>query len=173
MGYPTAEMEPLLESVSSLLVDTASTLSIAESTSGGLISAALLSLNGASKWYRGGAVLYTLEARSEFAGWTEEDTRNYRGPTEDVASTLAVNVREKLNSTYTIGEAGVAGPHSLVRSLPPGLTCISIAREDGPPVTKTIMTGSRDRALNMQAFAEESLKLLRDVLLAKKEGHKL
>lgn len=78
MGYPTAEMEPLLESVSSLLVDTASTLSIAESTSGGLISAALLSLNGASKWYRGGAVLYTLEARSEFAGWTEEDTRNYR-----------------------------------------------------------------------------------------------
>lgn len=149
MAYPTQELQPLLESVAALLVDTGSSVSIAESTTGGLISAALLSLNGASEWYRGGAVLYTLEARSEFAGWTEEDTRNYRfvalvehaprlffsvflpscakkplfpfsrGPTEDVASTLAVNVRERLNSTYTIGEAGVAGPMSRVRSLPP------------------------------------------------------
>jgi nicotinamide mononucleotide (NMN) deamidase PncC len=105
MSYPSESMQPLLQSIAKLLVETSSTLSVAESTSGmfqgkgmklnmlahplpsfmsgalsigGLISAALLSLDGASAWYKGGTVLYTLEARSEFCGWTEEDTKEYR-----------------------------------------------------------------------------------------------
>jgi hypothetical protein len=47
---------------------------------------------------------------------------------------------------------------------------LAIARDDGPPVTKTVLTGSRDRMLNMHAFAEEALKLLEDVLLKSQQG---
>ncbi|UZJ57025.1 hypothetical protein CBS101457_006345 [Exobasidium rhododendri] len=203
MSYPSESLQPLLKSIAELLVESSTTVSIAESTSGmflptsrttpeslkacplpppscthiatkgGLVSAALLSVEGAASWYKGGTVLYTLEARSEFCGWTEEDTKDYHGPTEDVASKLALGVKERLNSTYCIGEAGVAGPISRVRSLPPGLTCLSIARDDGPPVTKTIMTGSRDRLLNMHAFAHEALKLLEEVLLKSKQESRL
>ncbi|MCO5549522.1 hypothetical protein L7F22_002994 [Adiantum nelumboides] len=119
MSYPTPELQPLLEEIGSLLNETGQTLAIAESTTGGLLSAALLSVNGAAGWYKGGAVLYTLDARSEYAGWTKEDLENYRGPTEDVASTLANGVKKRLNATLCIGEAGIAGPMSPSRRLPP------------------------------------------------------
>jgi nicotinamide mononucleotide (NMN) deamidase PncC len=77
---------------------------------GGLISAALLSYPGASKIYKGGLTIYTLEIRSAFAGWTDDDTKNYRGPTPDIVSKLAKNVRDKLEATYCIFESGTAGP---------------------------------------------------------------
>jgi nicotinamide mononucleotide (NMN) deamidase PncC len=93
-----------------------------------------------------------------------------RGPTEDVASTLALGVKNKLNATMCIGEAGIAGPMSPSRRLPPGLTCLAIARDDGPAITKTVMTGVRDRIVNMHAFAEEALKLLHETLTKDKQS---
>lgn len=78
MSYPAPDWQPLLEDIGALLNETGQTLAIAESTTGGLLSAALLSVNGAAGWYKGGAVLYTLDARSQYAGWTEEDVANYR-----------------------------------------------------------------------------------------------
>lgn len=77
---------------------------------GGIISASLLSVPGASKYYRGGLTLYTLESRIQFAGWTEDTKKSYNGPNKDVVSGLAKNVREKLGSTYCLSESGTAGP---------------------------------------------------------------
>ena len=77
---------------------------------GGIISAALLSTPGASKIYKGGLTLYTLESRVAFAGWTQENIQAYRGPTEDVVKGLADNVRGTLGATYCICESGTAGP---------------------------------------------------------------
>ena len=77
---------------------------------GGIISASLLSVPGASKFYRGGLTLYTLESRIQFAGWTEENKKNYNGPNAEVVSGLAKNVRGKLGSTYCLCESGTAGP---------------------------------------------------------------
>lgn len=78
MSFPSTELQPLLEEIGALLHESGNTLAIAESTTGGLISAALLTVNGAAGWYKGGAVLYTLDARSEYAGWTKEDVEKYR-----------------------------------------------------------------------------------------------
>lgn len=77
---------------------------------GGIISASLLSTPGASKIYKGGLTLYTLESRIAFAGWTEDTIKAYKGPTEDVVKTLAENVRNTLKATYCICESGTAGP---------------------------------------------------------------
>ena len=77
---------------------------------GGIISAALLSTPGASSFYKGGLTLYTLESRIAFAGWTQENIQNYKGPTPDVVKGLAENVKKKLGSTYTVCESGTAGP---------------------------------------------------------------
>ena len=77
---------------------------------GGIISASLLSTPGASSFYKGGLTLYTLESRIAYAGWTQENIQNYKGPTPDIVKGLAENVREKLGSTYTICESGTAGP---------------------------------------------------------------
>lgn len=77
---------------------------------GGLISSTLLSLPGASTFYRGGLTLYTLESRIAFAGWTQDDIKAYTGPTEEVVKGLAENVREKLAADFCICESGTAGP---------------------------------------------------------------
>ena len=77
---------------------------------GGIISASILSTPGASKIYKGGLTLYTLESRIAFAGWTEETVKTYKGPTEDVVKKLAENVRGTLGATYCICESGTAGP---------------------------------------------------------------
>lgn len=77
-SFPPSTFSPILKRISTALVDQKATVAIAETTSGGLISAALLSTPGASAWYKGGGVLYTLESRTEWAGWTEEDTKSYK-----------------------------------------------------------------------------------------------
>jgi nicotinamide mononucleotide (NMN) deamidase PncC len=77
---------------------------------GGLISAGILSTPGASRVYKGGLTLYTLESRIAYAGWTQASIENYRGPTTDIVAGIAKHVRQTLGSTYAIGESGTAGP---------------------------------------------------------------
>ena len=74
------------------------------------MSSAILSTPGASKLYKGGLTLYTLESRVAFAGWTEANIQNYRGPTEEVVRGLAEDVRKTLGATYCLCESGTAGP---------------------------------------------------------------
>ncbi len=86
------------------------TLTHLNKAAGGIISASLLSTPGASSFYRGGLTLYTLASRIAFADWTDENIKNYKGPTPEIVAGLAENVRGKLGSTYTVCESGTAGP---------------------------------------------------------------
>ena len=108
--FPPPELRPLLDEIAKVLRDRQETVSVAETAAGGIISASILSMPGASKIYNGGLTLYTLESRIAYAGWTEDMSKEYRGPTTDVVSFLAKNVRNTLKSTYTIAESGTAGP---------------------------------------------------------------
>lgn len=105
--FPPPSLKQAAESVSSLLRSRNETISVAETAAGGLISAALLATPGASRIYKGGATLYTLESRLEFGGWTEEDIKTYSGPNPELVAGLARSVRERLGSTYTVGEVCV------------------------------------------------------------------
>ncbi|KAK3174797.1 hypothetical protein OEA41_002043 [Lepraria neglecta] len=163
--FPPASIRDLASEVSTLLKERSETVCVAETAAGGLISASLLSTPGASKIYKGGLTLYTLESRIAFAGWTEETRAAYKGPTEDVVKGLAENVRGTLGATYCVCESGTAGPTGgNTRNRTPGYVALAVATEKGTS-TKEAETGlGGDREGNMVAFAVEGLKLLRDVV---------
>lgn len=105
--FPPPALKEAAEAVATLLRERNETISVAETAAGGLISAALLATPGASRIYKGGATLYTLESRIAFAGWTQANIDNYNGPNPDLVAGLAKHVRGTLGSTYTVGEVSI------------------------------------------------------------------
>jgi len=139
-----------------------STLAIAESSTGGLISAALLAVPGASAYYRGGSVIYTLEARRELLGIRRTDVEGLEPLTEEMVARFAARAREQLGATWAIAELGVAGPTPARYGHAPGLSVLAV---DGPRrMTRTVETGSDDREANMWRFTEAALTLLAEAL---------
>ncbi|KAG1764425.1 hypothetical protein EDD22DRAFT_451958 [Suillus occidentalis] len=165
-SFPPASFKPLLNEISELLRSTSSTLAVAETTTGGLVSASLLSVAGASKFFVGGTTVYTTKPRKAWAGWTDENVANYHGPTPELVTELAANVREQMDVTYCIGEWGAAGPTVLG---PPivhvaGQTFIAVVSRESF-ATRVVNTGVTEREKNMVAFAKAALMLLKDVLV--------
>ena len=75
--FPPAPLRPLVSQIASILTERKQSVAVAETACGGLISAALLSVPGASAYYKGGLTLYTLPSRIAYAGWTEESVKGY------------------------------------------------------------------------------------------------
>jgi PncC family amidohydrolase len=156
------DLLPRAEKIGALLKQRRETIAIAESSAGGLIAAALLSVPGASAYFIGGAVFYTRKSMQELLGLTEESFKGTRGLTEPTARILARGVREGLSSTWGIAEIGAAGPAGSRYGDAAGKTCIAVVGPTERAVT--IETGSGDRTANMRAFAEASLRLLEEAL---------
>ena len=134
------------------------TVAVAESSSGGLISAALLGVPGASKYYLGGAVVYTGKARMVLMDLPREAVAGMRSASEPYALLLARTARERFGATWGISETGAAGPTGNGYGDAAGHTCIAIS---GPmEMAVTVETGESDRAANMIAFAAAALELL-------------
>ncbi|MEE8399167.1 MAG: CinA family protein [Desulfobacterales bacterium] len=139
------------------------TIAVAESTTGGLISARLLSMPGASAYFLGGTVIYTRESRKVFLGASAEKLHGVKPMTEEMAMFFAEAVREKLGATWGISELGIAGPAGPVYGYEAGSSVIAVS---GPrEAAVRINTGHNDRARNMEAFTEGACQLLRDVLM--------
>jgi nicotinamide-nucleotide amidase len=154
---------PLAEKVGALLKARGETIAIAESSTGGLVSAALLSVGGASAYFRGGGVIYTVQARQGLLDIPNPMPAPVeRASTEPYAELLATTVRSRLNADWGLGETGAAGPTGNRYGDAAGHTCIAVAG----PVTRaiTIETASDDRVSNMRAFALAALELLADAL---------
>lgn len=138
------------------------TIAVAESSSGSLISAALLSLAGASKYYLGGAVVYTGKARMQLMDLPREAVAGMRSASEPYALLLARTARERFGATWGLSETGAAGPTGNGYGDAPGHTCIALS---GPvEMAITLETGSDDRSANMRAFAAAALGLLERAL---------
>ncbi|KAL4866195.1 hypothetical protein BDV12DRAFT_173257 [Aspergillus spectabilis] len=164
--FPPSSLRPLALEVVELLKSRKETVSVAETAAGGLISASLLSVPGASAIYKGGLTVYTLESRLAFAGWTEANLKNYSGPTTEIVSGLADHTRKTLGSTYALSESGTAGPTGgTTRNRTPGYVALAVSAADGSQ-TREVERGSNNREENMVGFAEEGLKLLKEVILA-------
>ena len=151
------ELLPLAEKAGALLKARGETIAVAESSTGGLIAAALLAVPGASAYFKGGAVLYTRNAVMKLMNVGEE---RLKGHTSSEAYTLlrAQLARERLDSTWAVSEAGTAGPTGSRYGWPAGHTFIAVS---GPVErTATIETGDADRVRNMYAFATAALELL-------------
>ena len=139
------------------------TIAIAESSAGGLISASLLAVPGASAYFRGGDVIYTQQARAAF-GITAEMMAGMRASTEAYAQLLAETARLRLGTVWALAETGATGPTGNRYGDAAGHVCLSIA---GPvKMSVTIETGHGDRIANMRAFAAAALGLLEEALRA-------
>ena len=160
--FLTAEQEALAEEIATLLSERGETVAVSEGTAGGLVSAALLWVAGASRYYRGGAVLYTLASRVAFAGASPARYENYRGTTPDMLAEIAEGIRTRLDATWCIAETGLAGPTPGRSGTPPGRTTLTVAG----PITRTevVETGTTDRGENMVLFTTLALRFLRDAL---------
>jgi PncC family amidohydrolase len=157
---------PLAETIAARLVARKETVAVAESSSGGLIAAALLAVPGASAYFLGGAVVYTAAARSALVGISPADMTGLRASTEPYAAMLARRIRDAHGAIWSLAETGAAGPTGNRYGDAAGHSCIAVV---GPiERTFTLETGSGDRRANMRAFAARTLELFADALAAAK-----
>jgi len=156
------ELLPLAARVGAKLRTRNETIAVTESSAGGLISAALLAVPGASAYVLGGAVVYTGPARSALLGITPESMKGIRSSTEAYALLAARTVRERMGATWGLAETGAAGPSGNRYGDAAGHACFAIT---GPlECTLTLETGSADRLENMRMFGMRALELLDETL---------
>ena len=157
-----SELDVLGAEVGALLKERGETIAVAESSTGGLINAALVAVPGASAYYLGGGIIYTAVARDQIMGITKEDIKGMRSASEPYAKLLASRVRQKLGATWGLSETGASGPTGNRYGDAPGHACIAVS---GPmEAVITVETGSPDREANMQEFVRRALELLASCL---------
>ena len=146
------------EKIAALLKQRGETVAVAESSTGGLISAALLAQPGASAWFVGGAVVYTQTSRAALLGIDATEMAGMRPSTEPYALMFAQRMRERHATTWAIGETGATGPTGNRYGDAAGHSCIAVV---GPAIERaiTLEMGSSDRQANMRAFAARALDL--------------
>jgi PncC family amidohydrolase len=148
------------EKAAALLKARGERIAVAESSAGGLISAALLAVPGASAYFAAGGIVYTARALKGLLDVSREDivARNMRSSSEPYAAFLAETVRTRHRVEWGLSETGAAGPTGNPYGDPAGLTCFAVAG----PIAKaqTLRTGTSDRWTNMGWFAEAALELL-------------
>ena len=161
MNITLQTLSTLASDIGRQLKSRGETIAVAESSSGGLISAALLSIPGASTYFRGGGVIYTREARSALLG-LPEDVVNMRAATEGYAAIVAKAIQGKLGTTWGLCESGASGPSGNSYGDPAGHSAIAL---EGPVANRTtIRTKRNNREANMWRFADAALYLLRSSL---------
>src|SRR6266481_3604543 len=156
------ELATMAAALGALLKERKETIGVAESSAGGLISAALLAIPGASAYFLGGGVIYTQAARRGLLGVPDEAVRDIRASTEAYALLKARTVRERLGATWGLAETGASGPTGNRYGDAAGHACIAVAG----PVERviTVETGSPDREANMWRFTRAALDLLESCL---------
>lgn len=148
--------------IGALLKARGETVAVAESSAGGLISAALLTVPGASAFYIGGGVIYTARARHRLMGLGREAVEGLRSASEPYAALLAATIREQLGADWGLSETGAAGPAGNGYGDAAGHACLAV--NGASARVRTLETGDDDRLANMLAFADAALALLETAL---------
>jgi PncC family amidohydrolase len=152
------DLTALAASVAPLLKEAGHTIAVAESSAGGLISAALVAVPGASAYYLGGGVIYTLASRRGLLRISEDAMAGMRASTEAYALLKARTIRDHLGATWGLAETGASGPTGNRYGDAAGHACFAVT---GPVErTITVETGQADREANMWTFAKAALELL-------------
>jgi PncC family amidohydrolase len=157
------ELNVRAERIAALLKERRETVAVAESSTGGLISAALLGVGGASSYFVGGAVVYTRTARRALLDIPDAAMAGMRGATEPYALLLARTARTRHATTWALSETGATGPAGNRYGDAAGHSCIAVVGASERVIT--LETGSSDRRANMLAFAAAALDLLEKALL--------
>jgi nicotinamide-nucleotide amidase len=160
------DLLPQAERIAARLKARGETVSVAESSTAGLISAALLAIPGASAYFIGGAVVYTRQSRTELLRVTEAEFAALTGitpSTEPYALLFARKIKERLGTTWSVGETGTAGPTGSRYGHAAGHSCVGVIGPNGERAI-TVETGKDDRVDNMRVFSIAALDLLEKAL---------
>ena len=148
----------MAQDLGAVLKQRGESIAVSESSTGGLISAALLSVPGASAYFLGGGVIYTGAARSALLELPAKLPADMRSASEPYAALCASRIREKLGATWGLAETGASGPTGNRYGDAAGHCCLAVS---GPVErVQTLETGSDDREANMWLFARAALDLL-------------
>jgi nicotinamide-nucleotide amidase len=150
------------ERVAALLKERKETVAVAESSAGGLITAALLAVPGASAYCLGGTVIYTRKGWETLRDFDKKELGGFRSSTEGNALVRARIARERYGASWGVGETGAAGPTGNSYGDPAGHACLAVSGHREEVIT--LRTGSSDRVANMHAFAAAALELFEKVL---------
>jgi nicotinamide-nucleotide amidase len=156
------DLVAIAEQIAAKLIGRRQTIAVAESSTGGLISAALLAVPGASAYFLGGAVVYTRDARRILMDIPDDAMKGIRSASEPYAKLLASQMRTRFTSDWGLSETGATGPTGNRYGDAAGHSCIGVAGLE--PSAMTIKTGSADRVANMQVFAATALNFLLQTL---------
>lgn len=152
------DLDSMAASVGALLKQHGQTVAVSESACGGLISASLVAVPGASAYYVGGTVVYTRVAHRGFLQVPEAAMTDIRASSEPYALLNARAVQESLGTTWGLSETGASGPTGNRYGDAAGHACLAVV---GPVEHAiTLETGAADREANMWAFAKAALELL-------------
>ena len=152
------DLSSMAESVGALLKEKGHSIAVAESSCGGLISASLVAVPGASAYYVGGSTVYTRVAQNGLLDVPDEAMEGKRASTEEYALMNAARIRESLGTTWGLAETGASGPTGNRYGDSAGHACIAVSG----PVERaiTVETGDDNREANMWAFAKAAFDLL-------------
>src|SRR5260221_4813561 len=152
------ELVAIAEKIAARLVERRQTIAVAESSTGGLISAALLAVPGASAYFLGSAVVYTRDARRILMEIPDDAMKGIRSASEAYAKLLASQIRQRFASDWGLSETGATGPTGNRYGDAAGHSCMAVAGPQSAVIT--LETGSADRQANMHSFASAALNLL-------------
>ena len=152
------DLAAIAEKIAARLIERRQTIAVAESSTGGLISAALLAVPGASAYFLGSAVVYTRDARRILMDIPDEAMKGIRSASEPYAKLLASQIRHRFSTDWGLSETGATGPTGNRYGDAAGHSCMAAAGVETRAIT--LETNSADRTGNMQMFAKTALELL-------------
>jgi len=155
--------ETIEQIVSYLLQMRNMTLAVAESCTGGLLAERITSLSGSSRYFLGGAVVYSNELKTQFANVPKSLINQHGAVSREVGAAMAEGIRKRCLSSYGIGITGVAGPTGGTEQKPVGLVYIALAGEEGTQVVERNFLGDRQRI--RQFASQQALEMIRRALL--------
>jgi nicotinamide-nucleotide amidase len=139
------------------------TLATAESCTGGLVAQRITGVPGSSRSYLGGAVVYSNELKTAFAGVPPELIEQHGAVSEEVAKALALGIRQRTGATIGVGITGVAGPTGGTDAKPVGLVYIAVSDAQRTDVLERNFRGPRQRV--REWTAQQALDLIRRRLM--------
>jgi len=121
------------------------TLAVAESCTGGLLAERIASVSGSSRYFLGGAIVYSNQVKTELAGVPQEMIERHGAVSREVAAALAEGIRYRSEATLGVGITGVAGPTGGTAEKPVGLVFHAVASDRGTEVVQRNFAGDRNR----------------------------
>jgi PncC family amidohydrolase len=155
--------DPLARDIADLLLAHDATLAVAETTAGGLISARLIAIPGASRWFERGVVAYSAAAKHDLSTSAERILREHGAVSTEFVTDMVEALRARSGATFVVGESGIAGPQTGRRSAKPvGSAVIAVASPHGTHIEEHVFPGERTDV--MAAICERALTLLKETL---------